>query len=440
MIQRGSGQAIGVKPQIKHASAVSSQLGSPANNRHQASKTPPQPQFSGLGARIANGSQDKLISIFGKISGVFLVAFLAQDVVAMWLPRIGVSLKRQREIYDPNQDPASKNMPMKDQVKNWVWKNFKGLNWANFAEVAGRELATGPGVLALPTLLYIFARRAYGKSAIELGHKPLKEMAEGFIEHLNTNASTVNKSILNAPITGHNKLSYINAFKSELASYIDHSIGDDAFRQWNLKRATSAAELTGKEFEKLVASHNTGADWLRNWSDRYSQLVVESAQDTSGQSKQQVKAARKLIEQKFEVLQQEMKTVVGDVYNKDILLGEELKKVRSGVLNAEGNPVKTSLTKVDEVAGKGISELMEEFHRGKDYFGQIFKEKMTEQGAKAKISDIAKGVFEKIVARKGIFAGGITILSGLYLIELTKYILRREHYPGERNSQAGGGH
>lgn len=137
-------------------------------------------QFGGgFGKKAIDGS----VSIFQKINEVFIWGFLAQDVIGMWLPRVGTSLKVGREPYDPSEDPQARNLPFDQQVKKWIVGNVKGLNWINFSEGTKRESATGPGLLAMPALVFM-VNRYMGNPAQELSFASMKALGEGFQKHL----------------------------------------------------------------------------------------------------------------------------------------------------------------------------------------------------------------------------------------------------------------
>ena len=120
---------------------------------------------------------------FEKITEVFLWAFLAQDVVAMWLPRIYALLTEGRAKYDPKEDPKAKDLPFGKQVGKWVDGNLKGLNWGNFREGTKREFATGPGLLMVPAAIFLLANKLANPS-VTMPYFALKSMGAGLAEHL----------------------------------------------------------------------------------------------------------------------------------------------------------------------------------------------------------------------------------------------------------------
>lgn len=127
-----------------------------------------------FGGALLNGS----VNTFQNITEVFLWGFLAQDMVAMWMPRVWTSLQEGKVSYDPSQDPAVKNKPFREQVGAWLSGNWKGLNWVNFYEGTKREIATGPGLLAVPAVAYMLNRATLNPS-VELSAESIKGLGEG---------------------------------------------------------------------------------------------------------------------------------------------------------------------------------------------------------------------------------------------------------------------
>ncbi len=127
-----------------------------------------------FGGAILNGS----VNTFQNITEVFLWGFLAQDMIAMWMPRVWTSLQEGKVSYDPSQDPAVKNKPFREQVGAWLSGNWKGLNWVNFYEGTKREIATGPGLLAVPAVAYMLNRVTLNP-AVELPAESIKGLGEG---------------------------------------------------------------------------------------------------------------------------------------------------------------------------------------------------------------------------------------------------------------------
>jgi hypothetical protein len=121
---------------------------------------------------------------FQQIVETFLWAFLAQDFFALWIPRIFRSLSRGSIPYDPKQDPATQTM---SGLQRWVktkTEQIKRLNLVNGWEETKRELATGPMMLIVPTLFFMWARRTMGKRAIELSYGSFRDLHQTFARQL----------------------------------------------------------------------------------------------------------------------------------------------------------------------------------------------------------------------------------------------------------------
>jgi hypothetical protein len=160
------------------------QAGQSGKGQQQPGATAQGVRFGGAADAFCSGLAKVVpVSIFEKITEVFLAGFLAQDVIAMWFPRVGTSLKTGREKYDPTNDPQMRNRPFHEQAYKWATENWKGLNWVNFNEETKREFATGPGLLALPAFIFL-GNRYLGNSARELSYPSLKGLGQGFSEHL----------------------------------------------------------------------------------------------------------------------------------------------------------------------------------------------------------------------------------------------------------------
>ncbi len=253
MTQVGVRQGVQPSSSNRSISVKSTRTGLPesdARPRCQTSRTGVRfgGGWSGALAVCANRTGDRLTSlllpIFQTISEVFLAAFLALDVVSMWLPRIGTSLLTGSEQKDPKQDPYAKNLPFKEQVRWWIRENTRGLNWLNFAEETKREFATGPGLLIIPGVAFALARRLMvAQSAVKLDHKELNGLTHGFIEHLKQ-----------SPLGNIEGKIKPDDFKAELTKYIA-----DCFKDPGLK----ATLLTDKGMAK------TYGQALDAWSKKF---------------------------------------------------------------------------------------------------------------------------------------------------------------------------
>lgn len=130
-----------------------------------------------------NGFVNLSLPSFEKITEVFIWGFLAQDVIAMWLPRIYALLTEGRKKYDPKDDPKAKNEPFGTQFRKYIKGNVEGLNWQNFSEGTKREFATGPGLLIVPAGIFVAASRLVNP-AIKMPFQAVKGLGKGLAEHM----------------------------------------------------------------------------------------------------------------------------------------------------------------------------------------------------------------------------------------------------------------
>ena len=122
-----------------------------------------------------------LVNTFQLITENFTAAFLAQDVLGMWVPRSGNALIRGREIYDPQSDPDALKRPFVSQFFHASKETLKGLNYPNFKEEVGREVETGPGVLVAATAVFGLATSLLsGQTGLTMGRHELAAFTQTY--------------------------------------------------------------------------------------------------------------------------------------------------------------------------------------------------------------------------------------------------------------------
>lgn len=369
----------------------------------------PAVHFGGMSANLKRSVQASSVRVSQNIVEKFLWSFLALDVLGMWLLRMKVALERGRIPYDANQDPSMQGKPLTVQVKKSVVENTKGLNWINFIEEASRELATGPGVLIIPTLLFSIARRGFAQQATILGYSPLKQLSQGFIQHLDALPAD---HVLKQP--GLPQDAFQTAYRDTLKQYVGGLLNDPKLAGTNLaeaftanpalKKALSAeqlAELPDKPMGEYFAEK------MNHWLDTAYQTVDGKAE----------KAAQR---QQLAGIEAPLKTLLMERYNKtlkiadhpDVLYQADVVKFKHGE--------------------KSLSTFFEELHRWTDYAETVAKEHLKTPGSK--LVDVAKGVYQRTIAKKGLLNIGAVALCGSYLIYLAKLVQSHDQYPGERLS------
>lgn len=376
-----------------------------SKNSMRKAETPRfQGAFSGLGNRALNQATNGLLPIFQKITEVFLVAFLAQDVVAMWLPRVGTSLKVGRIPYDPQQDPAARNLPFAEQVKKWIVGNTRGLNWVNFNEESKREFATGPGVLMIPAVVFAAARRLFGKSAVEMSYGSLRGMSMGFQDHL------AQSGLKDATGTISQE-----AYRKELAQYLTSLFDDAELRTTRLTRQ----KTYGQYLE----------DWSRRWADGVFGVYDQT------KAKNQKEALHQLAD--------EFKTTLTGFNRKHRLLPYTVngKQVSENLLHRSDHAW-VRFQKSAELSQKPINSLLHHIERWSDFAKAVWERKSSRGvGSVAEtLPKLVESTFHKLAAKKLAVALGTIVLSGFYLVKLAFWAQNHDSYGATRLLQhdAGG--
>ncbi len=358
-------------------------------------------RFGGL-QNAAAGSWQGFVNFslptFEKITEVFLWAFLAQDVVAMWLPRIYALLTEGRAKYDPKTDPNAKDLPFGKQVSKWVDGNLKGLNWGNFKEGTKREFATGPGLLMVPAFVFLLANKLANPS-VTMPYPALKTMGAGLAEHLE----------------GHSPEHY----KTQLKDYISSIFADPDLKNHSWK-------VEGKADRKI-------ADWANDWVEH----LFKEYPSTEAKEKHSKK------------LTDELKTAIRDFNRKDRILPYE--KEGSGVrsLMSDKNPLHRSESTwvayerkvLDESLAKGdqtlaaqklrqipTAEVLSDLERMAG-FARAVGEKAT---SGVTLAESARLSTEKLIKMKFGLAVGATVITAAYLTKLAFWAQNHGAYQATR--------
>lgn len=299
------------------------------------SGTAGQLRFGGVKLEGLNRSMVKnMVSIFQRISEVFVWSFLAQDTIAVWVPRIGISLKVGSKPYDPQQDPENKKLPPGRLMLKTLYKRAKGLNWPNFAEETWREICTGPGMLIVPTLFFMLARNALLlKEALTLSKGDLLAF----------------KEMLKQAMT-HSDLATRDAFTEEKMKHAITGVVRDLISDPELKQATHK-EIPALKEMGFDHFHDFMQDRAAKWVD---QLYREPSRPSFFQSlKRDLKSMSKHYRSPYQGIMDDIDRIVRD-YNRD----HRPLKIREGmatadsVFNPSGSPEQV----------KKLFERFQEFH------------------------------------------------------------------------------
>lgn len=160
------------------------------------------PKFGGIfdgSIHMLGRTLSPTLPVFELIASTLIYSMLAEDVIGLWTPRIGVSLDRGRKKYDYQNDPERLQLSPPQQFKRWLYGTIKGLNWANAAEESLREFCSGPGFMIVPSLGFAWLyQRGWpfnklhdsldfeARKAMGLGHERLGQLASTFQKQLQT--------------------------------------------------------------------------------------------------------------------------------------------------------------------------------------------------------------------------------------------------------------
>lgn len=396
-----------------------------------------QPKFGGpLTTRLTNlklATGAKTLIASEKIVEMFLWNFLILDACGMWLPRIRVSLTRGAIPYDVREDPEMKDKPLPVQVKKTIKENIKGYNWVNFYEEASREFATGPGMLMVPAVMYLLAKRlSVGGDALKLNNNTLFSHGTAFTNHM---ASLPADHILNrANYTPQDQAAFLNAYRAQVKNHMVNNVfAGEGFFKFDVADhiRNYRAELTpaDKKFlDELLPSGNikTGKQYLEQLFDQWVNRFVQIGKPAS--------AAIIKGNDDMRLAYAELHDILVNKFNEGYRLNDKLRRLRTGDSN-----VRLNLMQASEVNLLGESQNLHKFLGTKavqgdleklsHFFGGIAKERFA--GKNNLIAETVKDVWTKVRAHKGIqWAAGI--LSALYVTSLVFVVQRHNQYPGER--------
>lgn len=378
-------------------------------------------QFGGgIKQSLLNGS----VNTFQNITEVFLWGFMAQDMVAMWLPRVWTSLQVGKQPYDPNQDPQMKDKPFGHQAKAWLANNWKGLNWVNFFEETKREVATGPGLLAVPALAFVL-NRAMANPAIELSASSIETLGEGLKTHLEEN-------VKDKTYTSGQK----NEFIKDAKTY--------------LKRVFADTEFANKDENKQLIS-----DWVENEVDSSFEHVKKQGFQRLGSKVQKVFSPEKEPEA-LSSSRKKLDTAIWE-FNRDSRINE-YDYLKLGVivdtkpLNNRGNTwvsyqpeaLKEVKTKAaikgtqEEAIAKAknlvkqipFAQVQNDVSRMGGYLNKIWDN--FEKSGHTNIGDATEKTMKELTRNKWLFGGGVTFLTAAYLVKLAFWSQNHDSYQATR--------
>jgi hypothetical protein len=380
-----------------------------------------QPQFAGFGVKNAVQAMvpkavDTLIPTFEKITEVFLWAYLAQDVLSMWVPRIRQSLVRGAIEYDPTTDPENKGMTPWQLSKKYWTKTLQGLNWVNFNEETKREFATGPGVLFIPTLAFMLARRTFGKTSVELGYGPLTQLTDSFKHHL-----------ANSGIAAKDAVTPLE-YRTELQKFLKSRFGfSPALMNQQIQVIADAANPAVKSSMKL---EHFVDQWVNHWVDTAFNLNKLSGAD---QAKALSQLEHTMSDAVINGVNRTLQTAE-HLYSMDNLPVRLMDRVKNAAAQS-GHDLK------EAVHAKPVGEFLSEISRWKDFAVEVLEQKTRGgklgHGLVDKLPDLVEGVYKKLVTKKAVYSFVFSLLTGYYLIKLARWAQSHDNYEANRLLQEG---
>ena len=377
----------------------------------------------------------KRVSImsFQQIAETFLWAFLAQDFFSLWIPRVYLAAQRGKFEYNPDKDPK---IQKKEGISKWVSKkieSLKRLNIVNATEETWRELLTGPMMLVVPTVFFVWARRTMGKRAIELGKQSFDDLHHSFMHQ-------VQKS--NIAQKGFDKVS-----RKELKGVVSKTLSE------MFDYGSAKTQLHGKplDLNKLVSSGDRAAiqGELKKWASDWADAVYDAERHTD-----------KSLTKALAPLNKRLQTTILD-FNRRVLQSE---KTWHSTNYVPLRQVSDNL-KSHKVVMKNVDSLLEDLQRWADYglevgkpkrntwWGSVlettglFAERFGAKGMANRLFEVQKrhqwnvtGSFSenaeqlktKLIGKKMGLQGVLAVMMTLYLYNLTKWTQFSETYEANR--------
>ncbi len=372
-------------------------------------------QFGGVQQALLNGS----VATFQNITEVFLWGFLAQDMIAMWLPRVWTSLQEGKETYDPSEDPNTQDKPFGEQVRSWLTGNWKGLNWVNFAEGTKREIATGPGLLAVPALAFML-NRALANPATELSAPSIEGLGEGLKAHLKDKKYGAGKK---------------SEFIQDVKQYLNQVFADKDFANNHAKLISNWVDEEVTASETHFAKHN---GFQRLWENfKYG---IGQAQDPA----KLTEARKKLDEAIWDFNRKERMLAYDQGLIQDTrplnntgktwfaYKPAERLKLEAKLKNATTKEAKQAI--LDEAKGviahTKFDHLKNDMTRVGGYLNKIWAN--FEKNGHTGIVDATDKSMKELTRNKWLFGGGVFVLTAAYLVKLAFWAQNSGTYQATR--------
>ncbi len=430
-----------------------------------------KPQFSAsVIKRIGTSTSHNLAKVFDKVDSDYLWGFLALDVVAMWVPRFVVGLTRGRYEYDPTSDPSNTGISPWQQMSKSIHKNLAGLNYANLAEEAIREIFTAPGVLLLPTLIFLVAYASQKNKSSWLSYSSLGKLSGTFNHHLNEIDNELKGKAFNYNDANHRdlynkkvKTFFTNLFATKNVSFksgdkitidleaIEKQLKDknkdkNFTKDWLLKEFASQERNKGQNYKLPKSLSKVTFDdptkFMKALIDRAGELYAEKSLSLLKPKK--LTNSGKISKQALKDTNKKLSTILDDFeYLLTHTINNEQVKVdgRKALKNVSKFDIQYYRSITD---GKGqlkiqpaelektkVSDLMNNLHKFKDNIVKIITEQKKHAFGK-NLPELGQNIFKRTRFNKVALMATSTVLGCLYLYYLPRISQNHEGYPANR--------
>jgi len=439
------------------------------------------PEFGANSLRTAGMKINYGLSrLFDTIDANYLWSFLALDVVAMWLPRFVVGLARGRYEYEPTTDPSNVGLSPWQQLGKTIHKNVAGLNYTNFAEDFVREFFTAPGVLVIPTFLFLWAYNRDRGKGTWMGRKPLNELSYTFNKHLHdldqTFSSQSKKFDISNPESRAAYQDKVKAFFKDLfqdgkavrfdqtnrfaisISRLEKNLKDKGIKVWLQKQYLkqhqdySDTDFIGKsrtEVEKVFKQATEGKTIITfNNPQQFTQALIDDVADQYAkrtlslmnsdnlQSNTRVKkAALKDVNHHLSTTFNDFEFLMRDFINNErinadpSLIGKtHLFDIKQYKPQLEGKQV---TYREAFISKQSINNLLDNLHKFKDNILKILTEQRKHNFTDP-LADLGRIVHRRTIGRKFKFTLVATALGSLYLYYIPRWAQKHGSYPANR--------
>jgi hypothetical protein len=345
---------------------------------------------------------------------------MAQDVIALWIPRIITSLERGRIHYNPDKDPKAGTRTSTGQKAYQLKESIKGLNWWNGWEETGREFQSGPGFMLLNCLVFLVGCRTLaGKRGILIAYPQLKQF---FAELGKSTSGDLLKQLA--------KLPYNQQQKKVLQSFIGQ-ITQHHFDAPTLEKMISITPINNKSAQALVSK---GEKQFFQWLNKIKgpsgnqQISVQQAFDSwvshyttiasKGLTNAQLNKALKPLEENFNELIYWTNVNSKNIIDPNLLTQMQLTpSIKNGVKQAQS------------VCSKGFTEAIEKFSSTVDDLLKTTPKNLTPESWNKHLQT----TLEKMISYKMPLSIIATLLGGLnhfYVSSVTQ--VKNRQYPANR--------